>query len=206
MTKRRLPLLLERTLGQIAADLARLGEEAQRDALDKGPLSCRPGCSSCCLYPVHVTVAEGVLLYRALGARGRWTASLQARLDDHWRKVGLMAPEVWFLAEIPCPLLEQGKCLGYTARPMVCRTTVTHGLPDLCHPHKVGLGLQVAPQPEHLAEFTTTARRRLKDHGLGSGLIPVSLAVRIGGKLVRGEIDAADVDREVYGAYKALSG
>ena len=76
---------------------------------------CRQGCDSCCrhlnLFPVEAAALSAAL--RALPPIK--VAELQARarsaaLDD------------------PCPLLVEGSCQLYAARPLICRT---HGLPLL---------------------------------------------------------------------------
>lgn len=76
-------------------------------------LACRKGCDSCCrhlrLFPV-----EGVALARALAGQD---PGLVARIRERARKA---------TPDGPCPLLEEGACLLYAARPMICRT---HGLP-----------------------------------------------------------------------------
>ncbi len=78
-------------------------------------LACRPGCAGCCrhlsLFPV-----EGIALASTLSALPTAEAT---RIRERAR---LSSPDV------PCPLLEDGRCLLYTARPIICRT---HGLPLL---------------------------------------------------------------------------
>jgi hypothetical protein len=83
---------------------------------DFGPcLSCHAGCDGCCrhlsLFPIEA-------------------AALAAALND---LPGDQAERIRRRArgaspEGPCPLLENGVCLLYSARPIICRT---HGLPLL---------------------------------------------------------------------------
>jgi hypothetical protein len=78
-------------------------------------LSCHAGCDSCCrhlsLFPVEAaslaTALKGLSPSRADHIRGRAHSALP---------------------DGPCPLLEDGVCLLYSARPLICRT---HGLPLL---------------------------------------------------------------------------
>ena len=88
------------------------GSTAQRFA---SQISCRPGCDACCR---HLTIfaVEAKALELALRALPQADADLvrdKARATD---------------PDDPCPLLHDGLCLIYQARPIICRT---HGLPLL---------------------------------------------------------------------------
>jgi uncharacterized protein len=78
-------------------------------------LACHAGCDSCCrhlsLFPV-----EAAALATAL-------EDLSPARAEHIRSRARNA-----LPDSPCPLLEDGVCLLYAARPLICRT---HGLPIL---------------------------------------------------------------------------
>ncbi|HTP64255.1 MAG TPA: YkgJ family cysteine cluster protein [Geobacteraceae bacterium] len=95
---------------------ARVDELCRRIATEfAGSLACREGCCDCCrhitLFPVEaraLACALGALSVhesRHILSRARTTANSKA-----------------------CPLLENGRCLLYAARPLICRT---HGLPIL---------------------------------------------------------------------------
>jgi len=78
-------------------------------------LACRPGCAGCCRH-LSLFQVEGIALAAALSA-------LPAAEATHIRgRARLSSPDG------PCPLLEDGRCLLYAARPIICRT---HGLPLL---------------------------------------------------------------------------
>ena len=92
-------------------DLICRGIEAEFGAL----IACRAGCDGCC---------------RQISFSRVEVAALAAALDD-------FPPEQAALIRArardaspagPCPLLENGLCLLYAARPIICRT---HGLPLL---------------------------------------------------------------------------
>lgn len=78
-------------------------------------LACTRGCDGCCR---HITVfpVEAYALARALG-------DLPEQLRSELRDRAARTPP-----EAPCPLLREGICLLYPARPIICRT---HGLPLL---------------------------------------------------------------------------
>ncbi len=76
---------------------------------------CRLGCDGCCrhlsLFPV-----EAAALAAALAEA---PAALAAEIRERTREAA---------EDGPCPLLKDGACLLYGARPLICRT---HGLPLL---------------------------------------------------------------------------
>jgi len=81
-----------------------------------GPhLACRAGCDGCCrqitLFPVEADALAAGL------------AALPEEQAGHIRNRVRTAPP-----DGPCPLLEDGLCLLYDHRPIICRT---HGLPLL---------------------------------------------------------------------------
>jgi uncharacterized protein len=78
-------------------------------------LACRAGCDGCCRH-LSLLVVEGVALSAALH-------ELPGGLAEHIRQRARNAA-----ADDPCPLLEDGLCLLYAARPIICRS---HGLPLL---------------------------------------------------------------------------
>lgn len=106
-----------------------------------GVIPCRPGCTACCHGPFDISLADVRLLSAGLAQldpavreqvrqRGQallervhalepgWTTPYDVRALDEERFDRLTEA----LADMPCPLLdEQGSCLAYAHRPMVCR-------------------------------------------------------------------------------------
>ncbi len=78
-------------------------------------IACRRGCDGCCLH-ISLFPVEAVNLAQALR---RLPESEVSRIRE---KARTASPDG------PCPLLEDGACLLYSARPIICRT---HGLPIL---------------------------------------------------------------------------
>lgn len=78
-------------------------------------IACRRGCDDCCrhlsLFPV-----EGAMLAAAVAGLPA------AEAEQVRRRARASRPDG------PCPLLEDGACLLYEARPLICRT---HGMPLL---------------------------------------------------------------------------
>lgn len=78
-------------------------------------LACRKGCDDCCRH-LSLFRVEAVALAKALDDVPEPERS---RIRQRARKATV---------DGPCPLLDQGRCLLYEARPIICRT---HGLPIL---------------------------------------------------------------------------
>lgn len=80
-----------------------------------GQIACRRGCDGCCRHLTLLPV-EAYALARALA---ELPAALAAEIRERARHAS---------PDGPCPLLADGACLLYAARPLICRS---HGLPLL---------------------------------------------------------------------------
>ena len=78
-------------------------------------ITCHAGCSSCCL-AISVFPVEAAAM---IEAAGKLPHDQLQMLKSHLAE--------WNEGEV-CPLLSDGRCLIYEARPIICRT---HGLPIL---------------------------------------------------------------------------
>lgn len=97
-----------------------LSERAERPAQ-----ACAAGCAHCCHFPVGVTFGEAQRLALALQEapelRHRLLAAADATRELAWR--GLVG--------VPCPLLHDGRCTAYAARPLPCRAMASRDA-DAC--------------------------------------------------------------------------
>jgi uncharacterized protein len=95
---------------------SRVDELCQKTStLLQDAMACRPGCDACCRH-LSVFAVEAAALRDALSALPEPDAARVRAASDS------AAPDG------PCPLLHDGLCLLYEARPVICRT---HGLPLL---------------------------------------------------------------------------
>ncbi len=91
---------------------------------DRGPLACAAGCDFCCHLRVMATASEVFALLDYLRhnlddeAFGRFERRVEAT-DRRLRE--LPAGDV-LRTNIPCPALVDGRCSGYAARPLNCRS------------------------------------------------------------------------------------
>jgi Fe-S-cluster containining protein len=198
--RRRLPLVAEQTLGnvrrvraQLAGDFERELQQAARNAGTK--TSCRAGCANCCFHPVLITALEGVLMYRWLAEHGRWTPSVQARIREHSETTRDLEFSVWFLSVIACPMLDEKtkRCTIYAARPHTCRVTFAFGDPDNCHPHRIEQS-GLVNKAEVVGAYHREQAKIIKRHGLRVVLMPISMAILMGEKIVSGEIELEGAD------------
>lgn len=198
--KRRLPLLVEKSLSELKSIRAQSADsfhrEVFRHALDAGlKINCKSGCSNCCYHPVLLSVFEGILLYRWLRQHNRWTTTLQTALQNHAVKTRDLPFELWFLSGIACPLLDERtrKCTAYEGRPAICRMTYSVGNPEDCHPTRIadsGIVNKQVPLSVYHKEQTKLA----SPHSISTVLVPLSLALLVGSKVDSGEVSAEGVD------------
>jgi hypothetical protein len=126
------------TLSKAAATLARQGPEGARriairvldDKLrrlppaDRGPLACVAGCDLCCHLRVMVTPVEvfGLLDYLQSALDPASHAAFRERVGHAAARLSALAPEAVLATNLACPLLVEGRCIGYPARPFNCRS------------------------------------------------------------------------------------
>lgn len=104
---------LLKNYNQLVAKVDKLCSDIMLQSADE--ISCCKGCDSCCRH-FSIFWVEAVNLARA------------ARQLPQ-QKLSALRRKVQFLEEKDvCPLLEDGACLLYDVRPIICRT---HGLPIL---------------------------------------------------------------------------
>jgi len=117
--------------GEMACDLARsaitfaehvIGLIESATPLPQ-PIACQEGCYYCCCNQVELTPPEALLLghyvdgHFAEADKETLMAALRRSLD---LQAGKSKKEIARIRPT-CPFLQEGKCLAYPARPLVCR-------------------------------------------------------------------------------------
>lgn len=196
---RRLPLVTEKALASTRNKQAEISDDFLR-RLDHEAVTCRKGCHHCCYHPVAISLLEGALLYLGLKAQGLWTQELRNTCEERASLVTGLPPETWMLAKVQCPLLREGICMSYNNRPLVCRTTFSTGLPELCDPHNFSTDTPLVPRLEELTAFQAYERQLLR--GLATyRTMPLALAVLLGERVATGRLDLETSDAAILLKY-----
>lgn len=133
--------LWERAYGRVVAGWEE--EFARNREVHGARIQCRAGCDSCCHQLFQITELEAAEVSRGVQALSEETRrKVQKRselyLEERAKLTGEGATESWgSLGEgkrLPCPALENGQCLIYDHRPLICRK---FGIP-LYHPDRPG--------------------------------------------------------------------
>lgn len=206
--KRKLPILLERDLNKVRTERYTRAEaftKGVREAASAEGLTitCSAGCSACCTHPVMIGLLEGILVYRWLTLHGMWTADLRARLTKHASETWALAHEVWWLSNIPCPLLVDDRCSVHEGRPFVCRATISTGDPTYCHPHRLGLETGIVPRAAVVDEFQRLEEQKLRANGLVALQLPISKALLVAEAILSGTLAIEAVAASLVKDFKA---
>lgn len=108
-----------------ARRIQRLVEDELRrlPAADRAPVACAAGCALCCHLRVMATPAEVFALIeylqRTLDAEA--FAAFRERALATAKTVGALPDERLLTTNVACPVLVDGRCSGYAARPLNCR-------------------------------------------------------------------------------------
>ena len=114
-------------------------------------LACRKGCSYCCHSYVSVTAPEAFLLGAAIAtAHKRLPASATAALLARCERTAGHTPAERFGKKLPCPLLVDGACSAYAARPFMCRQVTSFAV-EPCIEEYEGREGEISVSSRHLA-------------------------------------------------------
>lgn len=129
----------------LAATMANGPEPARRqtlrrhqDLLDQcsktlaQPIACRAGCSFCCYIRVSATAVEvfGLIDYLKHTLSSDAWAKFLLRTESTAHRVKLMTFEQHLVTNVACPVLLEGRCSGYAARPLRCRSHHSFAVAD----------------------------------------------------------------------------
>ncbi|HYH38343.1 MAG TPA: YkgJ family cysteine cluster protein [Azospirillum sp.] len=131
------------------------------------PVACRKGCSHCCISYVAATAPELFLIAR--GLKGPRRAAVAARVAGADAATNGRSIAERFAEPRLCPLLEDGACGIYPARPSACRSLASFDA-ELCGRSfgaNSGEGLPAPAAPMHLrSAYQASLRAALTLAGL----------------------------------------
>ncbi len=149
------------------------------------PTACREGCNYCCHLQVEISVPELVTLvaYIVENFSKEEIEALKGRVYEAERQTrGLNSYERLF-ARVLCPLLSDGRCSVYPARPLVCRGYNSHNwaicAQDLNYPRSWRLIPHDNAQKNIYSDVLDGLSTGLKEEGLSSELLELIAALRI---------------------------
>lgn len=87
------------------------------------PIDCKKGCHWCCHQPVFALDYELAFLKKYIAEKFsvEQQKTIQQRAKEKVQKLKNLQGEELLNSKHPCPLLENGSCSAYEARPMACR-------------------------------------------------------------------------------------
>lgn len=106
----------------LVADAAAANVEVARSNDERGGrIACQAGCSWCCQMRVTLTVPEVARLTQRLHCNPRELEQLQGMVKAVDNLTHGLNDEERGALRVECPLLQDGKCTAYDARPLECR-------------------------------------------------------------------------------------
>lgn len=87
------------------------------------PVACSKGCSYCCSFKVDATAIEifSIVDFIRENLDKIEISALKERLKDSTGWIAPLTLEQHFVSNIPCGLLNKGRCSVYSVRPALCR-------------------------------------------------------------------------------------
>jgi Fe-S-cluster containining protein len=132
-----------RTLAPLGDFIAANMRAAER-AAPRRAIACRMGCAHCCHSFVSARAPEVLLAKAAIAARDREAA--RAAVEAAWDAAQSLGPDR--RAGLACPMLRDGRCSIYAARPATCRTAVSSDAAICARTFAPGAAAEDIPTPD----------------------------------------------------------
>ena len=197
-SKRKLPILVDQAVGSVQAESTAKAQAFERLIRKKSQPTCAPGCSNCCHLPIETSVLEAIPMYRFLVQRGRWTPDLRQRLQAHANTTTSLAPSVWMLTRIPCPMLKDNRCGVYDVRPFHCRSMWATGDPFYCDPQSFGPETTLVAKDELMESFWRHEKLMAQQVGMPYFRMPISRALLTAEQIVQGSLSVRDIAHSLF--------
>jgi hypothetical protein len=168
----------------VAAFAERSCADMQVEADDRRPIACKSGCSYCCHMRVVATVPEVIALadFIAVNLSAPAIEALRHRVAETDMKTHGLSDEQWGAGRFACPLLVEGKCSVYAARPLDCRGYNSTSL-AACRAASLDYGEWDVPMDNAIMTAFKSAQAGLLQALAGTGrrphLVELTAALRI---------------------------
>ena len=145
-------------------------------------VECRKGCAFCCHMNVTATALEAMHIAATLRMGGR--TDLERSVSAASEVLSGLDPGSRLARKSPCPLLVQGACSIYQARPIACRTLLSLSA-RACERHFNADNKTAEPAPSLVtprvigSAFLTGEIAALQDLGLVGHLVELTAAVAL---------------------------
>src|SRR4051794_33694102 len=110
-------------------------------------LACRRGCAHCCHTFVSARAPEILFIKSVIPGRDR--EAIGAAVEDAYAVTGALGPGARGGLGRACPMLREGACLVYAARPMTCRMAVSESAEICARAFAPGAAPEQIPVPEY---------------------------------------------------------
>jgi Fe-S-cluster containining protein len=130
-----------RRAGKIVLQIYREHAPLVAEAAAKMGVTCKKGCSHCCMLPATATVPEMVPVVEYLASRSDWPRRRPALERELARQLRVFASinvlddrarSGFFQRQMPCVFLKDHHCQIYPVRPAVCRYHLAITPPENC--------------------------------------------------------------------------
>jgi Putative zinc- or iron-chelating domain len=170
----------------------------QPEGNGREPIACKPGCNYCCHMRVVASVPEVIALADFIAANFPAGAieAIRRRAAETDEKTHGLSDEQWGAGRFVCPLLAEGRCSVYAARPLDCRGYNSTSL-AACRAASLDYGEWDVPMENAIMTAFKSAQAGLLQALAGTGrrprLVELTAALRIVLE------DAAAIDRWLAG-------
>lgn len=149
------------------------------------PAACRAGCNYCCHLQVEISVPEllSLVSYVNENFSPEEMEALKARVHEAELQTRGMNSYERLFARVLCPLLSDGQCSVYPARPLVCRGYNSYNwaicAQDLNYPRSWRLIPHDSAQKNIYSDVLEGLSSGLKEEGLSSDFLELIAALHI---------------------------
>ncbi len=134
----------------------------QRCIKEDRTVECKKGCYLCCCQAVFVVPYELLCMVRFIkeNITKKDRTAILARAKEKDECTGKMKVQEFLHFKSPCPLLENGVCFLYDARPMACRTYLSSRVDGCIEEYHNPRDVEIYPD---LYDFTIRAGRMINE-------------------------------------------